>query len=303
MSDPRKAAFEENKLEKKLSRLVGQAIGDFGMIEDGDKVMVCVSGGKDSYAMLDILLKLRERAPIQFEIVAVNLDQKQPNFPAETLPNYLTKLGVPFHIEEQDTYSIVKRVIPEGKTTCGLCSRLRRGILYRVADELGATKIALGHHRDDILETLLLNLFYAGKLKGMPPKLRSDDGKHIVIRPLAYVPEKLLERYAEDMQFPIIPCDLCGSQPNLQRGAMKQMLRDWEKKHPGRVENLFRAMHHIVPSHLMDREAFDFTNLEVDGSIGGALGNLGARSSGDRGIDEAELDELACGTLIRGVYN
>jgi tRNA 2-thiocytidine biosynthesis protein TtcA len=303
VSDPRKAAFEENKLEKKLSRLVGQAIGDFGMIEDGDKVMVCVSGGKDSYAMLDILLKLRERAPIQFEIIAVNLDQKQPNFPAETLPNYLSSLGVPFHIEEQDTYSIVKRVIPEGKTTCGLCSRLRRGILYRVADELGATKIALGHHRDDILETLLLNLFYAGKLKGMPPKLRSDDGKHIVIRPLAYVPEKLLERYAEDMQFPIIPCDLCGSQPNLQRGAMKQMLRDWEKKHPGRVENLFRAMHHIVPSHLMDREAFDFTNLEIDGSIGGALGNLGARSPGDRGIDESELDELACGTLIRGVYN
>jgi tRNA 2-thiocytidine biosynthesis protein TtcA len=253
--------------------------------------------------MLDILLKLRERAPIQFEIVAVNLDQKQPNFPAETLPNYLTNLGVPFHIEEQDTYSIVKRVIPEGKTTCGLCSRLRRGILYRVADELGATKIALGHHRDDILETLLLNMFYAGKLKGMPPKLRSDDGKHIVIRPLAYVPEKLLERYAEDMQFPIIPCDLCGSQPNLQRGAMKQMLRDWEKKHPGRVENLFRAMHHIVPSHLMDREAFDFTNLEIDGSIGGALGNLGARSPGDRGIDEGELDELACGTVIRGVYN
>jgi tRNA 2-thiocytidine biosynthesis protein TtcA len=303
VNDPRKAVFEENKLEKKLSRLVGQAIGDFGMIEDGDKVMVCVSGGKDSYAMLDILLKLRERAPIQFEIVAVNLDQKQPNFPAEILPNYLISLGVPFHIEEQDTYSIVKRVIPEGKTTCGLCSRLRRGILYRVADELGATKIALGHHRDDILETLLLNLFYAGKLKGMPPKLRSDDGKHIVIRPLAYVPEKLLERYADDMQFPIIPCDLCGSQPNLQRGAMKQMLRDWEKKHPGRVENLFRSMHHIVPSHLMDREAFDFTNLDIDGGIGGALGNLGARSTGDRGIDEAELDELACGTLIRSVYN
>ena len=263
MNDPRKAAFEENKLEKKLSRLVGQAIGDFGMIEDGDKVMVCVSGGKDSYAMLDILLKLRERAPIHFEIVAVNLDQKQPNFPAETLPNYLTSLGVPFHIEEQDTYSIVKRVIPEGKTTCGLCSRLRRGILYRVADELGATKIALGHHRDDILETLLLNMFYAGKLKGMPPKLRSDDGKHIVIRPLAYVPEKLLERYADDMQFPIIPCDLCGSQPNLQRGAMKELLRDWEKKFPGRVENLFRAMHHIVPSHLLDHQAFDFENLAI----------------------------------------
>ena len=299
MGDIRKVVFEENKLEKKLCRLVGQAIGDFGMIEDGDKVMVCVSGGKDSYAMLDILMKLRERAPIDFEIVAVNLDQKQPNFPAETLPNYLKDLGIPFHIEEQDTYSIVKRVIPEGKTTCGLCSRLRRGILYRVADELGATKIALGHHRDDILETLMLNMFYAGKLKGMPPKLRSDDGKHIVIRPLAYVPEKLLERYAADMNFPIIPCDLCGSQPNLQRQVMKEMLRDWEKKHPGRVENLFRSMHHIVPSHLMDGEAFDFKNLEISTELSG----IAARSSGDRAIDEADLDELACGTMIQGTYN
>ena len=299
MGNIRKVIFEENKLEKKLCRLVGQAIGDFGMIEDGDKVMVCVSGGKDSYAMLDILMKLRERAPINFEIVAVNLDQKQPNFPAEILPNYLKSLGVQYHIEEQDTYSIVKRVIPEGKTTCGLCSRLRRGILYRVADELGATKIALGHHRDDILETLMLNLFYAGKLKGMPPKLRSDDGKHIVIRPLAYVPEKLLERYAGDMNFPIIPCDLCGSQPNLQRQAMKEMLRDWEKKHPGRVENLFRSMHHIVPSHLMDGEAFDFKNLEISTELSG----IAARSSGDKAIDEAELDELACGTMIRGAYN
>ena len=299
MGDIRKVIFEENKLEKKLCRLVGQAIGDFGMIEDGDKVMVCVSGGKDSYAMLDILLKLRERAPISFEIVAVNLDQKQPNFPAEILPNYLKSLGVSFHIEEQDTYSIVKRVIPEGKTTCGLCSRLRRGILYRVADELGATKIALGHHRDDILETLMLNMFYAGKLKGMPPKLRSDDGKHIVIRPLAYVPEKLLERYAADMNFPIIPCDLCGSQPNLQRQAMKQMLREWEKQYPGRVENLFRSMHHIVPSHLMDGEAFDFQNLEISTQLSG----IAARSAGDKAIDEAELDELACGTLIAGTYN
>jgi tRNA 2-thiocytidine biosynthesis protein TtcA len=299
MGDIRKVIFEENKLEKKLCRLVGQAIGDFGMIEDGDKVMVCVSGGKDSYAMLDILMKLRERAPINFEIIAVNLDQKQPNFPAETLPNYLKGLGIQFHIEEQDTYSIVKRVIPEGKTTCGLCSRLRRGILYRVADELGATKIALGHHRDDILETLMLNMFYAGKLKAMPPKLRSDDGKHIVIRPLAYVPEKLLERYAEDMNFPIIPCDLCGSQPNLQRQVMKEMLRDWEKKHPGRVENLFRSMHHIVPSHLMDGEAFDFQNLEISTELSG----IAARSSGDKAIDEAELDELACGTLIQGTYN
>ena len=299
MGDIRKVIFEENKLEKKLCRLVGQAIGDFGMIEDGDKVMVCVSGGKDSYAMLDVLMKLRERAPIHFEIVAVNLDQKQPNFPAEVLPNYLKSLGVQFHIEEQDTYSIVKRVIPEGKTTCGLCSRLRRGILYRVADELGATKIALGHHRDDILETLMLNMFYAGKLKGMPPKLRSDDGKHIVIRPLAYVPEKLLERYADDMNFPIIPCDLCGSQPNLQRQVMKEMLRDWEKKYPGRVENLFRSMHHIVPSHLMDGEAFDFQNLEISTELSG----IAARSSGDKAIDEAQLDELACGTLIQGTYN
>lgn len=299
MGDIRKVVFEENKLEKKLCRLVGQAIGEFGMIEDGDKVMVCVSGGKDSYAMLDILMKLRERAPINFEIVAVNLDQKQPNFPAEILPNYLKGLGVQYHIEEQDTYSIVKRVIPEGKTTCGLCSRLRRGILYRVADELGATKIALGHHRDDILETLMLNMFYAGKLKGMPPKLRSDDGKHIVIRPLAYVPEKLLERYATDMNFPIIPCDLCGSQPNLQRQVMKEMLRDWEKKHPGRVENLFRSMHHIVPSHLMDGEAFDFKNLEISTGLSG----IAARSAGDKAIDEAELDELACGTMIQGTYN
>lgn len=299
MGDIRKVIFEENKLEKKLCRLVGQAIGDFGMIEDGDKVMVCVSGGKDSYAMLDILMKLRERAPINFEIVAVNLDQKQPNFPAEILPNYLKSLDIPFHIEEQDTYSIVKRVVPEGKTTCGLCSRLRRGILYRLADELGATKIALGHHRDDILETLMLNMFYAGKLKGMPPKLRSDDGKHIVIRPLAYVPEKLLERYAGDMNFPIIPCDLCGSQPNLQRQVMKEMLRDWEKKHPGRVENLFRAMHHIVPSHLMDAEAFDFQNLEISTELTG----IAARSAGDKAIDEVDLDELACGTMIQGTYN
>jgi len=299
MGDMRKIVFEENKLEKKLCRLVGQAIGDFGMIEDGDKVMVCLSGGKDSYAMLDILLKLRERAPIHFEIVVVNLDQKQPHFPADILPNYLTGLGVQFHIEEQDTYSIVKRVIPEGKTTCGLCSRLRRGILYRVADELGATKIALGHHRDDILETLLLNMFYAGKLKGMPPKLRSDDGKHIVIRPLAYVPEKLLERYAVDMQFPIIPCNLCGSQPNLQRAAMKDMLRDWEKKYPGRVENLFRSMHHIVPSHLMDGEAFDFQGLEISTELSG----IAARSAGDKAIDESELDELSCGAVVGGIYN
>ena len=281
-ADIRKIAFEENKLEKKLCRLAGQAIGDYNMIEDGDKVMVCLSGGKDSYAMLDILLKLRERAPIHFNIVAVNLDQKQPHFPEHILPDYLRQLNVPFHIEEQDTYSIVKRVVPEGKTTCGLCSRLRRGILYRVADELGATKIALGHHRDDILETLLLNLFYGGKLKAMPPKLRSDDARHIVIRPLAYVPEKYLERYAVQQEFPIIPCNLCGSQENLQRNAMKQLLREWEKKFPGRVENIFRSISNVAPSHLMDKELFDFENLSMDLSVSGIQGDLAI----DEGIDE-----------------
>ncbi len=260
-----KAAFENNKLYKRLCRLVGQAIGDFNMIEANDKVMVCLSGGKDSYALLDILLALRARAPIHFDIVAVNLDQKQPNFPADVLPAYLEKLGVPYHIENQDTYSIVKRVIPEGKTTCSLCSRLRRGILYRVADELGATKIALGHHRDDILETFFLNMFFGAKLKGMPPKLQSDDGRHIVIRPLAYVKEEDTLQYAEVKQFPIIPCDLCGSQENLQRKQLKAMLRDWEKKHPGRVENIFSALSTIVPSHLMDASAFDFAGLAISG--------------------------------------
>lgn len=282
VTDIRKVAFEENKLEKKLCRLVGQAIGDYKMIEDGDKVMVCLSGGKDSYAMLDVLLKLRERAPIDFSVVAVNLDQKQPNFPENILPEYLRSLDVPFHIEEQDTYSIVKRVIPEGKTTCGLCSRLRRGILYRVADELGATKIALGHHRDDILETLLLNLFYGGKMKAMPPKLRSDDGRHIVIRPLAYVPERYLERYAVQQEFPIIPCNLCGSQENLQRNAMKELLREWEKKHPGRVENLFRALSNVAPSHLMDKALFDFEGLSLDLNTAGIQGDLAI----DEGLDD-----------------
>ncbi|MGE5622402.1 MAG: tRNA 2-thiocytidine(32) synthetase TtcA [Bacillota bacterium] len=262
-----KIAYENNKLHKRLCRLVGQAIGDYNMIEDGDKVMVCLSGGKDSYGLLDILLTLRERAPINFDIVAVNLDQKQPNFPEHVLPEYLTKIGVPFHIENQDTYSIVKRVIPEGKTTCSLCSRLRRGILYRVADELGATKIALGHHRDDILETFFLNMFFGAKVKGMPPKLQSDDGKHMVIRPLAYVKEADLERYAQVKQFPIIPCDLCGSQENLQRKQIKAMLREWEKKFPGRVENIFSALSTVVPSHLMDRKLFDFANLKVTGEI------------------------------------
>ncbi|WP_228535302.1 tRNA 2-thiocytidine(32) synthetase TtcA [Noviherbaspirillum malthae] len=260
-----KLAYENNKLHKRLCRQVGQAIGDFNMIEEGDKVMVCLSGGKDSYGLLDILLTLRERAPIHFDIIAVNLDQKQPNFPAHVLPEYLTKIGVPFHIENQDTYSIVKRVIPEGKTTCSLCSRLRRGILYRVADELGATKIALGHHRDDILETFFLNMFFGAKLKGMPPKLQSDDGKHIVIRPLAYVKEADMERYAEVKQFPIIPCDLCGSQENLQRKQIKAMLREWERKHPGRVENTFSALSTVVPSHLMDRDLFGFSGLQATG--------------------------------------
>jgi tRNA 2-thiocytidine biosynthesis protein TtcA len=260
-----KIAFENNKLHKRLCRQVGQAIGDFNMIEDGDRVMVCLSGGKDSYALLDILLTLRERAPINFEIVAVNLDQKQPGFPEDVLPAYLKKLGIPFHIENQDTYSIVKRVIPEGKTTCSLCSRLRRGILYRVADELGANKIALGHHRDDILETFFLNMFFGGKLKSMPAKLQSDDGRHIVIRPLAYVKEEDSSRYAELKQFPIIPCNLCGSQENLQRQHTKAMLRDWEKKFPGRVESIFSALSTVVPSHLMDRSLFNFKDLKLDG--------------------------------------
>ncbi|BDD91630.1 MAG: tRNA 2-thiocytidine(32) synthetase TtcA [Pandoraea sp.] len=260
-----KLAFENNKLEKRLFRLTGQAIGDYNMIEQGDRVMVCMSGGKDSYAMLDILLKLRERAPIDFSIVAVNLDQKQPGFPEHVLPDYFRSIGVDFHIENQDTYSIVKRVVPEGKTTCSLCSRLRRGILYRVAGELGATKVALGHHRDDIIETVFLNLFYGGKLKGMPPKLQSDDGKNVVIRPLAYVRESDLERYAEYKQFPIIPCTLCGSQPNLKRAEMKSLIRLWEKQHPGRIKSIFSALSNVVPSHLMDTNLHDFKNLRATG--------------------------------------
>jgi len=260
-----KEAYENNKLFKRLARQVGEAIVDFNMIEDGDKVMVCLSGGKDSYAMLEILMRLRERAPINFDIVAVNLDQKQPGFPEHVLPEYLKQLDIPFHIENQDTYSIVKRLVPEGKTTCSLCSRLRRGILYRVAGELGATKIALGHHRDDILQTLLLNMFYGGKLKGMPPKLQSDDGKNIVIRPLAYVKETDLEKYAELREFPIIPCNLCGSQPNLKRAEMKALIRDWEKRFPGRIENMFNALTNVVPSHLMDHKLFPFADLRATG--------------------------------------
>ncbi|HEY4998130.1 MAG TPA: tRNA 2-thiocytidine(32) synthetase TtcA, partial [Usitatibacter sp.] len=242
MPDTRKSDFEGAKLAKRLRRLAGEAIADFSMIEAGDKVMVCLSGGKDSYAMLDVLMRLREKSPVAFELVAVNLDQRHPGFPAHVLPDYLASLGIAFRIEVQDTYSVVKRVIPEGKTMCGLCSRLRRGVLYRVAGELGATKIALGHHRDDILETFFLNLFHGGQLKTMPPKLVSDDGKHVVIRPLAYVEESDLAAYAELRAFPIIPCDLCGSQEQLQRKQAKAMLRDWEKHNPGRVESIFNAL-------------------------------------------------------------
>ncbi len=256
---------ETHKLEKRLCRLVGQAIGQYRMIEQGARVMVCLSGGKDSYGLLDILLKLRQRAPVDFELVAVNLDQKQPGFPAHVLPEYLKGLGIPFHIEEQDTYSIVKDKIPEGKTMCSLCSRLRRGILYRVASELGATKIALGHHRDDMLQTLLLNMFFGGKLKGMPPKLASDDGRHVVIRPLAFVAEQDLARWAEHRRFPIIPCTLCGSQENLQRKQVGAMLREWDKRHPGRLENMAHALQNVVPSHLADGTLFDFAGLTATG--------------------------------------
>jgi tRNA 2-thiocytidine biosynthesis protein TtcA len=252
-----------NKLNKRLRRLVGSAIADFNMIEDGDRVMVCLSGGKDSYALLDILRNLQAHAQTRFELVAVNLDQKQPGFPEEVLPRYLSAIDMPFRIVEQDTYSVVKRVIAEGKTTCSLCSRLRRGVLYRVAGELGATKIALGHHRDDILETLFLNLFYGGKLKTMPPKLVSDDGRNIVIRPLAYCKEKDLAAYAEIENFPIIPCNLCGSQKNMQRQAVKEMLQQWDKKFPGRLETMFTALQNVQPSHLADPQLYNFAGLEA----------------------------------------
>lgn len=278
-TDHKRAAHEINKLSKRLHRQVGQAIADFNMIEDGDKVMVCVSGGKDSYALLDILVNLRRRAPIRFDIVAVNLDQKQPGFPEHVLPEYLKQLDVPFHIENQDTYSVVKRLIPEGKTMCSLCSRLRRGILYRVAGELGATKIALGHHRDDMLQTLFMNMFFGSRMKGMPPKLISDDGRNIVIRPLAYVAETDLERWAAHRQFPIIPCTLCGSQANLQRVQIKKMLREWDRQFPGRIDNLFTAMGNIVPSHLMDRNLYPFTTLQTTGVV---------NPDGDRAFDEDE---------------
>jgi tRNA 2-thiocytidine biosynthesis protein TtcA len=279
-----KQRVDANKLEKRLCRLAGQAIADFNMIEAGDRVMVCLSGGKDSYGLLDVLLKLRERAPIAFDIVAVNLDQKHPGYPAHVLPDYLKSLGIEFLIAEQDTYSVVKRLIPEGKTMCSLCSRLRRGVLYRLAGELGATRIALGHHRDDILETFFLNLFFGGKLKAMPPKLGSDDGKHVVIRPLAYVKEKDLARHAEVRAFPIIPCDLCGSQDRLQRKQVKQMLRLWEKEFPGRVETIFNSLQRVTPSHLLDRKLFNFPAVAAGGAAG---------EDGDKAFDMEDFSSIA----------
>ncbi len=289
-ADPaaRRHAFEMNKLSKRLHRLVGQAITDFNMIGAGDKVMVCLSGGKDSYALLDILLGLRRRAPIEFDIVAVNLDQKQPGFPADVLPRYLESRGVPFHIEQRDTYSIVKRLVPEGSTMCSLCSRLRRGILYRVASELGATKIALGHHRDDMVVTLLMNMFFGGRLRSMPPKLLSDDGRHTVIRPLAYVAESDLERWAAHRAFPVIPCSLCGSQDQLQRVQIRQMIRDWERQYPGRIDNMLHAMGHVTPSHLMDRNLYPFTTIRPNGV---------ADADGDKAFDADETGCAAAATV------
>jgi tRNA 2-thiocytidine biosynthesis protein TtcA len=263
MGNAQKQLYEANKTAKRLRRLVGQAIADFDLISPGDKVMVCLSGGKDSFGLLDVLLSLRQHAPVDFDLIAVNLDQKHPGFPAHVLPEYLAARGVPFRIVEQDTYSVVKRIIPQGKTMCGLCSRLRRGVLYRVATELGATRIALGHHRDDILETFFLNLFYGGRLKAMPPKLVSDDGRHVLIRPLAYCKEKDLAEFARSRDFPIIPCNLCGSQDNLQRQAVKQMLREWEKRFPGRLETMFASLQRLSPSHLLDPRHFDFKNLRT----------------------------------------
>ncbi len=259
-----KANNDSDKLSKRLRRNTAEAIVDFNMIEDGDRVMVCLSGGKDSYTMLDMLLSLQRRAPINFTLRAVNLDQKQPNFPEATLPEYLQDLGVDYDVIERDTYSVVKRVIPEGKTTCGLCSRLRRGTLYGYAEEHGFNKIALGHHRDDLIETLFLNMFHGGSLQSMPPKLKSNDGKNVVIRPLAYCKEKDITEYSSQRGFPIIPCDLCGSQANLQRQTIKQMLQTWDKESPGRIESIFTALTNVKPSQLADRNLFDFTSLTVD---------------------------------------
>ena len=257
----RKQVYNVNKLQKRLRRNVGRAIQDFNMIEAGDRVMVCLSGGADSHTMLDILMNLRRNAPVDFELIAFNLDQKQPGFPAEVLPEYLDGVGIPYHIVEQDTYSVVKSIIPEDKTMCGLCSRLRRGIVYSFAKQQGFTKIALGHHREDIIETLFLNMFHGGKLKAMPPKLLSDDGAHVVLRPLAYCSEDDIKAYARARNFPIIPCSLCGSQDNLQRQNIKQMLKEWDRRHKGRIENIFSAIQHLVPSHLADTGAFDFAGL------------------------------------------
>lgn len=276
----KKEQYNLNKLQKRLRRNVGEAIADYNMIEDGDRIMVCLSGGKDSYTMLEILRNLQQSAPISFSLVAVNLDQKQPGFPEHILPAYLESIGVEYKIVEENTYGIVKEKIPEGKTTCSLCSRLRRGILYRTATELGATKIALGHHRDDILQTLFLNMFYGGKMKGMPPKLMSDDGKHIVIRPLAYCREKDIERFAAAREYPIIPCNLCGSQPNLQRQVIGEMLRDWDKRYPGRIETMFSAMQNVVPSHLCDTSLFDFKGLKHGADV---------VDGGDLAFDREEL--------------
>lgn len=262
----RKEKYNQGKLQKRLRRNVGRAIADFNMIEDGDRVMVCLSGGADSYTMLDILQNLQRNAPVDFQLIGVNLDQKQPGFPEHVLPDYLDALGIEYHILEEDTYSVVKRVIPENKTYCGLCSRLRRGILYRFAKEQGYTKIALGHHRDDIIETLFLNMFYGGKLKSMPAKLLSDDGENVVIRPLAYCAEKDIKAYAKELDFPIIPCTLCGSQDNMQRQAIKQMLTEWDKQNPGRNETIFTSIQNIIPSHLLDKAAFDFKQLGVEQS-------------------------------------
>ncbi|MGX5914142.1 tRNA 2-thiocytidine(32) synthetase TtcA [Aliidiomarina sp. Khilg15.8] len=276
-----KQQYSFNKLEKRIRRLTGQAINDFGMIEEGDRVMVCLSGGKDSYTMLSVLQYLRQVAPIRFSLVAVNLDQKQPGFPEHVLPQYLATQDVEYHVIEEDTYSIVMDKVPAGKTTCSLCSRLRRGILYRTAKELGATKIALGHHRDDMLETLFLNMFHGGSLKSMPPKLISDNAEHVVIRPLAYVKEKDIVRYADAKDYPIIPCNLCGSQENLQRKQIKEMLQQWDKQYPGRIESMFTAMQNVVPSHLADHNLFDFK--------GAAAGEIASADGGDMAFDPAPV--------------
>ena len=287
-----KIELETHKLEKRLCRQVGQAITEFNMIQAGDRVMVCMSGGKDSYGMLDILLKMKARAPVDFELIAVNLDQKQPGFPAEILPNYLRNLGLPFHIETQDTYSIVKDKIPEGKTMCSLCSRLRRGILYKVARQLRCNKLALGHHRDDMLQTFFLNMFFGGKLKGMPPKLLSDNGEFMVIRPLAHVAETDLTRWAEHRQFPLIPCTLCGSQENLQRKHNGNMLREWQKNYPGRIENMFAALQNVVPSHLMDTQLHDFKNLTITGQ---------PSPDGDTAFDDETFEVASPFSALQGV--